>query len=70
MTCKTSAAGMSGGYLVDSCMLFCYGFNSNLIYFYLNLKKSSVYIFNEHQEQLRWCGAIKMPNLFIYLLLS
>ena len=23
----------------------------------------------KHQEQLRWCGAIKMPNLFLLLLL-
>ena len=61
---------MSGGYLVDSCILFFYGFNSNLIVVYLNLKQSYVYIFNEQQEQLRWCGAIKMPILFIYYYLE
>ena len=34
--------------------------------FYLNLIKLYVYIFNvKHQEQLRWCGAIQIPTLFV-----
>ena len=55
-----------------SCILFFYVFNSNLIhfFFYLNLIKLYVYIFNvKHQEQLRWCGAKQIPNLLLLLLL-
>ena len=43
---------------IELCILLFYVFNSNLIYFYLNLIKSYKIIFNvKHQEHRRWCGA-------------